>query len=668
MVTENRPHFPDLARVFEKIIEEANEAIYLHTLDPEKPNFIMVNREACQMLGYYRDELLARGPAGIDSPKYAAQIPERMRDLLAKGRLTFTSEHITKENLVIPVEITASVVEFFGQKYILSFVRDITDRLNLEKILHTSEDRFRRLSDLAPIGIFFLDDQGRVNYVNEHLISLSGLTFDEYLGSGWKKVVYVEDRDLLERKLSESIAKGQGLPLDFRVVGPDSKIHWVSTKVSPMTGPQGQVTGFVGIAEDITSLKLMHDLLTDKVTFIQQLIEAMPNPVFYKDKDMRYVGCNKAFEEILGSPREDFIGKSVYDLAPKDLADKYSEKDKELLQNPGVQVYESSVQHKNGTRRQVIFNKAIYRDPQGAVAGLIGVIIDITERKKQEEKYRSIIQTSIDGFWLADLQGNIKEVNDAYCKMIGYSSEELQKMKISDVEVMEKPEDTRARIRRIAEEGSDRFETRHKRKDGVIIDIIISVTYLKSAEQMFVFVRDITARKVAEENIINSQKLLQRIINLLPVRVFWKDKDLKYLGCNDIFAKDAGESKPEDLIGKDDFQMNWKDQAKAYNDDDQSVITSGKSKLNFEEPQTTPTGEKIWLKTSKVPLTDLAGNIIGILGTYEDITESKEMEEELKKRLRELESFNKVTLEREKRIIELKQKVKELEQELREKI
>ena len=71
MVTENRPHFPDLARVFEKIIEEANEAIYLHTLDPDKPNFIMVNREACQMLGYYRDELLERGPAAIDSPRFA---------------------------------------------------------------------------------------------------------------------------------------------------------------------------------------------------------------------------------------------------------------------------------------------------------------------------------------------------------------------------------------------------------------------------------------------------------------------------------------------------------------------------------------------------------------------------------------------------------------------
>jgi PAS domain S-box-containing protein len=140
---------------------------------------------------------------------------------------------------------------------------------------------------------------------------------------------------------------------------------------------------------------------------------------------------------------------------------------------------------------------------------------------------------------------------------------------------------------------------------------------------------DITEHKKAEENIYNYQKLLQRIINLLPVRIFWKDKNLKFLGCNEVFAKDAGKNRPEELIGKDDFQMVWKEQAKIYQDDDQSVIKSGKPKLNFEEPQTTPKGNKIWLKTSKVPLTDLQGNTIGILGTYEDITELKKAQEEI---------------------------------------
>jgi len=179
--------------------------------------------------------------------------------------------------------------------------------------------------------------------------------------------------------------------------------------------------------------------------------------------------------------------------------------------------------------------------------------------------------------------------------------------------------------------------------------------------------RDITEHKQREEEINNSQKLLQRIIDLLPIRVFWKDKNLKYIGCNEIFAKDAGKNKAEDLIGKDDFQMGWAEQAEIYQADDQAVMRSRKAKLNFEEPQTTPEGGKIWLKTSKVPLVDSQGNELGILGTYEDITGRKEEELQLQQKISELEMFNKITVERELRMIELKKKIEELEARLQEK-
>lgn len=127
-----------------------------------------------------------------------------------------------------------------------------------------------------------------------------------------------------------------------------------------------------------------------------------------------------------------------------------------------------------------------------------------------------------------------------------------------------------------------------------------------------------------------SQDLLRTIVENVPIRVFWKDTESRYLGCNTAFAHDAGMSSPEELLGKDDFQMGWREQAELYRTDDKKVMDSGIPKLGFEEPQTTPDGNKIWLRTSKVPLRSADGKVFGTLGIYEDITERKRDEEKLR--------------------------------------
>ncbi|ATX82138.1 PAS domain S-box-containing protein [Mariprofundus ferrinatatus] len=120
-----------------------------------------------------------------------------------------------------------------------------------------------------------------------------------------------------------------------------------------------------------------------------------------------------------------------------------------------------------------------------------------------------------------------------------------------------------------------------------------------------------------------SHDLLQDIIEGVPIRIFWKDRDCRYLGCNTIFAWDAGVSRPEGLVGKTDFDLMWKDQAERYHADDFSIMESGNSRLAYEEQRTTPEGETIWLRTSKVPLRGKNDEVIGILGIYEDITAEK---------------------------------------------
>ena len=126
-----------------------------------------------------------------------------------------------------------------------------------------------------------------------------------------------------------------------------------------------------------------------------------------------------------------------------------------------------------------------------------------------------------------------------------------------------------------------------------------------------------------------SQKMLQLVLDSIPVRVFWKDTDSIYLGCNRLFAMDAGLDSPEQIIGKSDFDLAWTEQAELYRLDDRKVIQAGKPKLNYEEPQTSPDGTSLWLRTSKIPLTDLSGTVIGVMGTYEDITSMKQSQEKV---------------------------------------
>jgi PAS domain S-box-containing protein len=139
---------------------------------------------------------------------------------------------------------------------------------------------------------------------------------------------------------------------------------------------------------------------------------------------------------------------------------------------------------------------------------------------------------------------------------------------------------------------------------------------------------DRSAETAARKELAASRLLLREVLDTVPVRVFWKDRHSKYMGANRAFLRDAGLESSEQIIGKDDFELCWREQAEAYRARDRQVIESGEPRLGFEEPQTTPAGETRWLRTSKVPLRDAAGNIIGVLGTYEDITEQKHNEEE----------------------------------------
>ena len=139
-------------------------------------------------------------------------------------------------------------------------------------------------------------------------------------------------------------------------------------------------------------------------------------------------------------------------------------------------------------------------DSKGELKSGFGTVQDITERKLSEEQYRTIVRTAMDGFWLVDAEGKIIDVNDSYCRLTGYSREELLAMSIGDVEAVEVPEETAHHIERVKEKGYDRFETRHRSKDGRTIDVEVSVNFMEDeGGRFFVFIRDITERKRADQ-------------------------------------------------------------------------------------------------------------------------------------------------------------------------
>lgn len=152
-------------------------------------------------------------------------------------------------------------------------------------------------------------------------------------------------------------------------------------------------------------------------------------------------------------------------------------------------------------------------------------------------------------------------------------------------------------------------------------------------------VQDVTDSQAKDRALEASRDLLMTIINTVPARVFWKDQDLIYLGCNQRFAEDAGKLSPADVVGRNDFEMGWSAQAELYRDDDRQVLTSGGAKLHYDEPQSNASGQTIWLRTSKVPLRNEEGEILGILGVYDDITAQKETELDLKRHREHLEEL-----------------------------
>jgi PAS domain S-box-containing protein len=263
---------------------------------------------------------------------------------------------------------------------------------------------------------------------------------------------------------------------------------------------------------------------------------------------------------------------------------------------------------------------------------------EITERKRAEEEtkryaeqYSVIKATDLFGYWLVDENGKLLDVNDSYCRMSGYTREELLYFSVLDLEAIDKPEDVSRRRQKMIETGNDQFESKHKAKDGRVFNVEASVAYWSSRKQFIAFIRDITEHKRDEEAFSEERSLLRALMENIPDHIYFKDAGSRFIKVNKAQASMFGLSDPMEAIGKTDFDFFTEEHARPAYESEQEIIRSGRPLVDLEEKEDWPDGRETWVSTTKVPLRDVNGQIIGTFGLSRDVTERKRAEQELRR-------------------------------------
>ena len=356
---------------------------------------IEVNDVACQRLGYSREELLQKSLSEIDAPEFIPLVPAIMERLKEKKHALWEGVHVGKDGQRIPVEISADVFELNGRQTILSDCRDISERKHAEEKLRESEERFRQIFEEGPSGMAIVGADDRYIQANAAFCEMLGYTQEELTSLTFKDITHPEhvkqDEESVKKLLCGDIPVYR---TEERYIRKDKQVVWGSTVATVIRDKQGQVLYYLLMVQDITERKRVEAGLAREQSLLNSLITTIPDCIYFKDLDSRFLRVNEAMTRLFGlrHPNE-VVGKTDADFFAPEHARQALEDERRVLSTGESMVgKEEKEVWPDGRVTWVSTTKVPLRDKTGKITGLVGVSRDISNHKRVEEEIRASLE------------------------------------------------------------------------------------------------------------------------------------------------------------------------------------------------------------------------------------------------------------------------------------
>ena len=536
-------------------------------------------------------------------------------------------------------------------------VSDVTARARTEEALRESEARARAVNDNLPGGFVYQVDTGadgrqrQVTFVSKGVERLHGITPEEMMrddAAVFYRQVLEEDRPRLADLEARAVATMTPFRAEVRFRLPSGEIRWGLVTSAPRRMPNGHLL-WDGIEMDITERKQAETAQRASEAKYRLLFESIRDAFVSVDMAGHVLEHNQAYEELTGYSAEELRHLTYVDLTPeKWRAFEAQLIAEQVLPRGFSEVYEKEYRRKDGTLVPIELRTILIRDAAGQPAGMWATIRDVAARQRAEQalsRSRDLLDVTQRlvhvGGWEWDVERQAMDWTDETYRIHGMpvgeiaaGSPEHVARSLACYDPADRPI-IAAAFRRCAAEGCPYdLEFPLNRVDGQRIWIRTVANAVKEGGRIVKVVgtiMDVTERKRAD-------RFLRLVLDLIPGGVFWKDRNSVFLGCNQTIAQGAGLESPAQIVGKTDYDLGWKkEESDFYVAVDRRVMENDQAEYHIVEPQRQAGGQEIWLDTCKIPLHDEAGRVVGILGTFTDITERLRLERELKVHAAELE-------------------------------